>query len=111
MKQAGFTQESFEACLKNQQIYDGVNAVKDRGAKSFDVNSTPTFFINGQMQRGALSVEELDKILEPLSGAERRLALADVIPTSRGARNRAAHRELSAARSRLGGRARGIAPP
>ena len=68
VKQAGFTQESFEACLKNQQIYDGVNAVRDRGAKNFDINSTPTFFINGQMQRGALSVEELDKILAPLVG-------------------------------------------
>jgi len=69
VKQAGFTQESFEACLKNQQIYDGVNAVRDRGAKTFDINSTPTFFINGQMQRGALSVEELDKILAPLVGS------------------------------------------
>ncbi|MCP8939258.1 DsbA family protein [Alsobacter sp. SYSU M60028] len=69
VKQAGFTQESFEACLKNQQVYDGVNAVRDRGAQKFGVNSTPTFFINGQMQRGALSVEELEKILAPLVGS------------------------------------------
>lgn len=66
MKQAGFTQESFEACLKNQQIYDAVNAVRDRAAK-MGVNSTPTFFINGQVQRGALSLEELDKLLDPLT--------------------------------------------
>jgi protein-disulfide isomerase len=69
VKQAGFTQESFESCLKNQQIYDGVNAVRDRGAKTLNINSTPTFFINGQTQRGALSVEELDKILAPLVGS------------------------------------------
>lgn len=68
VKQAGFTQESFEACLKNQQIYDAVNAVRDRGAK-LGVDSTPTFFINGQIQRGAISVEELDKILAPLVGS------------------------------------------
>ena len=69
VKQAGFTQESFEACLKNQQIYDGVNAVKDRGGEKFNIDSTPTFFINGQMQSGALSLEEFDKILAPLVGS------------------------------------------
>ena len=68
VKQAGFSQESFEACLKNQQIYDAVNAVRDRAAQKFGVNSTPTFFINGQVYRGALSVEELDKVLTPLVG-------------------------------------------
>ena len=68
VKQAGFSQESFEACLKNQPIYDAVNAVRDRAAQKFGVNSTPTFFINGQVYRGALSVEELDKILTPLVG-------------------------------------------
>jgi protein-disulfide isomerase len=68
VRQAGFTQESFEACLKNQPIYDGVNAVRDRGDKVFGVDSTPTFFINGQKQSGALSIEELDKILSPLLG-------------------------------------------
>jgi protein-disulfide isomerase len=68
MKQAGFTQEKFESCLKNQQIYDAVNWVKDRGAEKLGVNSTPTFFINGQVQRGAISIEELDKILAPIVG-------------------------------------------
>jgi protein-disulfide isomerase len=64
-KQAGFTQDSFEACLKRQDIYDAVTAVKDRGAKA-GVNSTPTFFINGQKHSGALSIAEFDKILAPL---------------------------------------------
>ena len=68
MKQAGFTQEKFESCLKNQQIYDAVNWVKDRGAEKLGVNSTPTFFIDGQIQRGAVSIEELDKILAPIVG-------------------------------------------
>lgn len=68
VKQAGFTQESFEACLKNQSIYDAVNAVRERAEKVFGVDSTPTFFINGQKQSGALSLEELDKILAPLLG-------------------------------------------
>ncbi|AMJ58980.1 DsbA family protein [Bosea sp. PAMC 26642] len=65
VKQAGFTQDSFEACLKRQDIYDAVTVVKDRGAKA-GVDSTPTFFINGTKRSGALSIAEFDKILEPL---------------------------------------------
>ena len=65
-RQAGFTQESFEACLKNQSVYDAVEWVRKRGADKFGVSSTPTFFINGRMERGALSLEEFEKIIEPL---------------------------------------------
>jgi protein-disulfide isomerase len=67
-KQAGFTQESFEACLKDQKTYDAVNWVKDRGAEKFGVNATPTFFINGKAENGAFTVERLDELLTPLVG-------------------------------------------
>lgn len=63
-KQIGFTQESFEECLTNQGMLDAVNAVKDRGAGEFGVNSTPTFFINGERHTGALSIDEMGKIIE-----------------------------------------------
>ncbi|MCX5497480.1 DsbA family protein [Kaistia dalseonensis] len=62
-KQVGFTQETFELTLKNQALLDGVNAVKDRGAKEFGVDATPTFFINGVKAPGALSLEEVQKLL------------------------------------------------
>jgi protein-disulfide isomerase len=66
VKQAGFTQESFRACLTNQKILDGVNAVKDRGSSEFGVGSTPTFFINGKKMSGELSLEDMDKEIQPL---------------------------------------------
>jgi protein-disulfide isomerase len=66
VKQAGFSQETFEACLKNQQIYDGVNAVRTRGVEKFRIDSTPTFFINGRKYTGALTPQELERIIEPL---------------------------------------------
>lgn len=66
VKEAGFTQESFESCLKNQQLYDAVSQTRDRASQTFGVNSTPTFFINGKRQTGAITVDELDKLLEPL---------------------------------------------
>ena len=62
-KQAGFTEESFKACLSNQKVLDGIEWVRNRGATTFKVDSTPTFFINGQAHKGALSFEEMDKIL------------------------------------------------
>ncbi len=63
-KQIGFTQESFEQCLTNQGLLDAVNAVKDRGANTFGVSGTPTFFINGEKHSGEMSIEELGKIIE-----------------------------------------------
>lgn len=64
-KQAGFTQESFEECLTNQELLDAVNEVKDTGVKDFGVTSTPTFFINGRMVRGARGIDEFSKVIDP----------------------------------------------
>ena len=64
-KQAGFTEQSFNECLANQQILDGLKETQNRAAQKFNVNSTPTFFINGKMFRGALTPEELDKQVAP----------------------------------------------
>ena len=64
-KQAGFSESSFEACLKNQQVLDGIDWVRQRGAEKFGVNSTPTFFINGTIHRGEMTLEETEKLLQP----------------------------------------------
>ncbi len=64
-KQAGFTQQSFEACLANQKLLEDISDVRERAAKQFGVQSTPTFFINGKKVAGSLTIAELDKQLEP----------------------------------------------
>lgn len=69
MRQAGFSQEKFDATLRDQKLYDAVNAVKNRAADKFKVESTPTFFVNGQKTAGAISIDELDKIIRPILGA------------------------------------------
>jgi protein-disulfide isomerase len=58
VQQAGFTRESFEACLANQQLYDDVLATYNRGAE-LGVSATPTFFINGEPYSGALTLAQL----------------------------------------------------
>ncbi|MDO9413209.1 MAG: DsbA family protein [Pseudolabrys sp.] len=65
-KQAGFTQASFDACLQNQKLLDGIEATRNRGADKFKVQSTPSFFINGTLFTGALSIDEMAKAIDPL---------------------------------------------
>lgn len=65
VKQAGFTEESFNACLSNQKVLDGIEWVRNRGAETFKIDSTPTFFINGQKVTGSVSIEEMEKLIQP----------------------------------------------
>jgi protein-disulfide isomerase len=64
-KQLGFNQQSFDECLANQKVLDGIDWVRQRAAEKFGVNSTPTFFINGNIHRGEMNLEEAEKALQP----------------------------------------------
>jgi protein-disulfide isomerase len=63
-KQAGFTEESFNACLTNQKAWDAMESVRKRAVDQFKVQSTPTFFINGTVYPGALSIEDMAKLID-----------------------------------------------
>ena len=64
-KQFGFTEESFDQCLANQHVLDGIQEVRDRAAEKLGVNSTPTFFVNGQKLTGDQSIDALAKVIDP----------------------------------------------
>jgi protein-disulfide isomerase len=70
LKQAGVTQEKVEAVLKDQELYKKINDVRDRAAQKFGVNSTPTFFINGDKYAGEMSVADFDKIIAAKTAAK-----------------------------------------
>ncbi|WP_313192286.1 DsbA family protein [Shinella zoogloeoides] len=65
-KLAGFTQESFQACLTNQKLLDDVNAVRERAAKEFGVAATPTFLINGKRYAGDMSVDTMSALIDSM---------------------------------------------
>jgi protein-disulfide isomerase len=65
-KLAGFSQESFEACLTDQKLLENVRAIRDRASKDFGVDSTPTFFINGNKYPGAMSIEQISEIIDSM---------------------------------------------
>lgn len=65
-RMAGFSQESFEACLTDQQLLDDVRSVRAYATSELRVEATPTFFINGHKYAGALSVDEMSAIIESM---------------------------------------------
>jgi len=64
-KQFGFTQESFDKCLANQKVLDGIQEVRDRAAEKLGVDSTPTFFINGKKLTGDQPIAAMAKEIDP----------------------------------------------
>ncbi len=65
-KQAGLTQQQVEACLKDQALLDKIAADQKYASDVLKVNSTPTFFINGEKIKGETSFEEFAKKINPL---------------------------------------------
>lgn len=63
---AGVSENEAKACLANDTLANAVVA-EYRGGETLGVSSTPTLFINGQMYRGARSVEELDAAFAKLA--------------------------------------------
>ena len=66
VKQAGFTQQSFEACINDKDLLAKVQEMRNRGKEKFKVEATPTFYINGERYPGALAIEDLDKAIVAL---------------------------------------------
>jgi protein-disulfide isomerase len=69
-KQAGFTQESFDKCLKDQSLLDKLTAEQKRASEAFGINSTPTFFVNGKRLPEVATLAAFDKMIEPLLAAK-----------------------------------------
>jgi protein-disulfide isomerase len=65
-KQAGLSQQAVDDCLKDQSLLDKIVADQKYANEVLKVNSTPTFFINGEMIKGETSFEEFDKRIKSL---------------------------------------------
>ena len=55
-----------EDCLKDQALLDKIVADQKYASEVLKVNSTPTFFVNGEMIKGETSFEEFDKRIKSL---------------------------------------------
>jgi protein-disulfide isomerase len=63
-KQAGMSEQQFNECLQNQKLIDGLEEVRQRAMK-LNVQSTPSFFVNGNLLKGAFTIEDFEKAMAP----------------------------------------------
>lgn len=64
VRMGGLDPNMVDTCLKDQSVIDGILAVRLEADKKYKVDATPTFVINGDVYSGAMSFEEMDKILK-----------------------------------------------
>lgn len=62
-KLAGMSDATFDACLDNQSLMNRIQQVQQQGQEQFDINSTPTFIINGEKVTGAQPYEVFEEVL------------------------------------------------
>jgi protein-disulfide isomerase len=62
----GMSDEEVETCVKDQALLDKLAAHQRYALDVLKVDSTPTFFVNGERLKGAMSFEELEARIKPL---------------------------------------------
>jgi len=67
-EQLGFTEESFNKVLTNQELFEGMKTLREQAIKDFDLTGTPTFYINGKMLSGDKSIDQMAAEIDPLLG-------------------------------------------
>lgn len=65
-KQLGFTDQSFEAALTNQELFDAMEKMREQALNEFKLEGTPTFYINGKQLTGDKTLEQLKAEIDPL---------------------------------------------
>ncbi len=64
---AGMDRPTFDACLANKDIEAKIVATRKAGEDAFQVNSTPTFIINGVKREGEQSYDDMKALFAKLA--------------------------------------------
>jgi protein-disulfide isomerase len=67
-KQAGMDEATSEACLNDDAAITRILQQRKEASDKYDINSTPSFLVNGEPMPGASSYEEFDAQLKELLG-------------------------------------------
>lgn len=65
-KLGGMSQTDFDACIKNQALFDAIKKDALDAQSQYKIESTPTFVINGKKMEGGHSFEAFETALKPL---------------------------------------------
>jgi protein-disulfide isomerase len=61
---AGIDQETFDACISDNERLDAILQTQIKGKDAFGIQSTPSFIVNGRKVEGAKTTEQFEKILQ-----------------------------------------------
>ena len=64
--QLGFTEAAFNEALTNQELFNGIDTMRNQALNDFGLEGTPTFYLNGKQLTGNKTVEELGALIDPL---------------------------------------------
>jgi protein-disulfide isomerase len=61
---SGISKNTYNACVANKKIYEGVMKIRSDGGEKFNIQSTPTIIINGKPIKGHLTAAKLRLIID-----------------------------------------------
>ncbi len=64
--QLGFTEQSFDEALKNQELFTKMETMREQALNEFNLEGTPTFYVNGKQLTGDKTLEQLKTEIDPL---------------------------------------------
>ncbi|MHA1517907.1 MAG: DsbA family protein [Alphaproteobacteria bacterium] len=68
-KQAGFSQEAYDKCLADKELFDKIVAVRKKANEEFGVDATPSFFVNGKRLPG-IGIDDFESAIEGTGPAD-----------------------------------------
>ncbi|SFZ86100.1 Protein-disulfide isomerase [Devosia enhydra] len=80
--QLGFTEESFDAALTNQELATGIDTMRNQALEEFRLEGTPTFYINGKQLTGDKTIDQLAAEIDPLLPPESAAPAAPATPAN-----------------------------
>ncbi|SHF53860.1 DsbA family protein [Devosia limi] len=68
--QLGFTQATFDAALTDQELFTGMEALREQALNEFGLSGTPTFYVNGKTLTGNKTLDQFAAEIDPLVPAD-----------------------------------------
>lgn len=67
---AGITTEQFDACLADKENVTRIQDVVNHAVETWNINSTPSFVINGEHVKNIRSIDDFAKVIDPVLANE-----------------------------------------
>jgi len=69
-RQAGISKEQFDQCLANKELFSKIVRTRETAHEKFQVDSTPTFFVNGKRMKGDHQIKDFEVALGDAPAAD-----------------------------------------